>query len=184
MSSARTCGLSSAGIGLPPLDRFFLEETFAQCDALLQATTTGFEYPRSDLPPWVHFIGSIPPEPSPGFEPPDWWSELEAGHPVVLVTQGTLTTDPDALLRPTLHALSKEACRSSRPAAHPYVSAARRDREARCGRGGGGPRRGAAASVARAATGSGAELRLQSTHVPGRADPGVQLDERSQLLAG
>jgi UDP:flavonoid glycosyltransferase YjiC (YdhE family) len=73
----------------------------------LQGTVASFEYPRSDLPPQVHFIGPFLPGPSPDFTPPAWWDELRAAEwPVVHVTQGTITTDPSQLLVPTRQALA------------------------------------------------------------------------------
>jgi len=80
----------------------------------LQPTIPSFEYPRSDLPPQVHFIGPLVPEASPArSELPAWWGEVEAAHqagtPIILVTQGTLATDPRDLLRPTLRALAGDA---------------------------------------------------------------------------
>jgi UDP:flavonoid glycosyltransferase YjiC (YdhE family) len=75
----------------------------------LQSSVPGFEYRRSDLPPQVHFIGaSTPEEPSGGWERPAWWRDLSSGKPVVLLTQGTLATNFDQLLRPALEALAGE----------------------------------------------------------------------------
>jgi UDP:flavonoid glycosyltransferase YjiC (YdhE family) len=65
---------------------------------MLQASVPGFEYPLSDLPPQLHFIGALP----------DWWPELQAGRRVVLVTQGTITTDIRQLIGPTLRGLADE----------------------------------------------------------------------------
>jgi MGT family glycosyltransferase len=75
----------------------------------LHPTVPGFEYPRSDLPPQVHFIGpSLPPAP-PAIELPRWWGAmLEDDRPVVLVTQGTVATDAHELLVPALEALRDE----------------------------------------------------------------------------
>jgi MGT family glycosyltransferase len=73
----------------------------------LQPTIPSFEYPRSDLPPSVHYIGPILPDPLQTFTPPAWWLEVvEARRPVVLVTQGTIATNPEELLLPTLRALA------------------------------------------------------------------------------
>ena len=75
----------------------------------LQASVPALEYPRSDLPEQVRFIGALIPEPEPGFIPPAWWAELtETRKPVVLVTQGTVATDVDKLLAPALEALRDE----------------------------------------------------------------------------
>lgn len=72
----------------------------------LQGTTPAFEYPRSDLPPQVHFIGPFLPEPPASFSPPRWWPDLSAGRPVVHVTQGTVATQSEQLLVPTIEALA------------------------------------------------------------------------------
>ncbi|HET8629516.1 MAG TPA: nucleotide disphospho-sugar-binding domain-containing protein [Thermomicrobiales bacterium] len=75
----------------------------------LQPSVPGFEYPRGDLPPSVHFIGALLPRPAGGFSPPPWWDDVTgATRPVVLVTQGTVATDPTELLLPTLRALAGE----------------------------------------------------------------------------
>ncbi|MBC8074758.1 MAG: glycosyl transferase, partial [Chloroflexales bacterium] len=41
----------------------------------LQSSTLAFEYPRSDLPPQVQFIGPLLPATPPNFAPPAWWSD-------------------------------------------------------------------------------------------------------------
>ena len=78
-------------------------------DAYLQAGVAAFEYPRSDLPACVQFVGPILSPPSSHFDPPAWWPELEDARPVVHVTQGTLdNADPGRLLRPTMEALAHD----------------------------------------------------------------------------
>jgi MGT family glycosyltransferase len=74
----------------------------------LQTTTPAFEYPRSDLPDQVHFIGPIINKPPEEFDLPSWWDELKSDKPVVLVTQGTVATDHNRLLIPSLRALKDE----------------------------------------------------------------------------
>lgn len=75
----------------------------------LQNGVPGLEYPRSDLPPQVHFVGSLA-APEPGIVEPPWWSDVEtADRPVVHVTQGTVANaDLDDLVGPTLRALADE----------------------------------------------------------------------------
>lgn len=76
---------------------------------MLQPTVPTFEYPRSDLPPHLHFIGPLSPPAPTGATLPDWWGAArEDGRPIVLVTQGTLATNPRELIRPTLDALAGE----------------------------------------------------------------------------
>lgn len=64
------------------------------------------EFPRSDLPASVRFVGRLaapePPQPT-----PEWVQPLiDDVRPIVFVTQGTLDTDPDDLLLPTLEGLA------------------------------------------------------------------------------
>jgi MGT family glycosyltransferase len=67
-----------------------------------------FEYPRSDLPPQIHFIGPLL-SPAPAeFTPPAWWDELAGSKPVIHVTQGTVSTNLAELLVPTLQAMEHE----------------------------------------------------------------------------
>jgi UDP:flavonoid glycosyltransferase YjiC (YdhE family) len=72
----------------------------------LQPTVEAFEYPRSDLPPQIHFIGALLLDRPTDFMMPSWWDELvAAGRPVVLVTQGTVATAPKELVVPTISGL-------------------------------------------------------------------------------
>jgi hypothetical protein len=73
-----------------------------------QSSSPAFEYPRSDPPPQVHFIGPLLPEPPRDFVPPAWCGDLQGGRPVVLVNQGTIATDPGDLIVPALRAPSGE----------------------------------------------------------------------------
>jgi UDP:flavonoid glycosyltransferase YjiC (YdhE family) len=65
------------------------------------------EYPRADLPRHVHFVGALRPPMPWGWAPPAWWRGLVEDHSgdVVLVTQGTLRSDPREVLAPALEAL-------------------------------------------------------------------------------
>ncbi|MDR7275875.1 glycosyltransferase [Catenuloplanes atrovinosus] len=94
-------------LGLPPAGRTALEGDH-DVALFLQLSTPGFEYPRTDLPDHVHFVGhpaALPP--STPFAPPSWWPEVTAGdRRVVVVSQGTIATDPAELLRPALSGLA------------------------------------------------------------------------------
>jgi MGT family glycosyltransferase len=75
----------------------------------LQPSVPAIEYPRSDLIPSAHFIGALIPQFAGEFAPPSWWREItDATKPVVLVTQGTVATNSDELIAPTLQALAQE----------------------------------------------------------------------------
>ena len=96
-----------AEAGAPRFRGYLVDLQPKVADAYLQATVAGFEYPRSDLAPSVHFVGPILAPPSTSFETPAWWPELERDQPVVHVTQGTLdNADLGRLLGVTTRALA------------------------------------------------------------------------------
>jgi MGT family glycosyltransferase len=97
----------AAGLDAPP--GFFLDWGPRLADRYLHATVPGFEYPRRDLPANVELVGALLPDGVDDWTPPPWWPEIAAaraaGRPVVVVTQGTVATDPANLLLPTVEAL-------------------------------------------------------------------------------
>jgi MGT family glycosyltransferase len=96
-----------AECGAPPFRGSFIDLPPKVVDVYLQATVEGFEYPRSDLPRSIRFVGPILAPPSTAFDPPGWWDELGHGRPVVHVTQGTLdNADLSRILAPTMEALA------------------------------------------------------------------------------
>jgi UDP:flavonoid glycosyltransferase YjiC (YdhE family) len=72
---------------------------------MLQPTVPALEYPCSTLPPQLHFVGALLPEP-PIADLPGWWSDLDDGRPVVVVTQGTVATNAAELIAPALAGLA------------------------------------------------------------------------------
>jgi UDP:flavonoid glycosyltransferase YjiC (YdhE family) len=74
----------------------------------LQGSTDSFEYPRSDLPAHVHFVGPLLPAMPQDAALPRWWGELEQGKPVVVVNQGTIARRYEDLIIPALQALAGE----------------------------------------------------------------------------
>ncbi|MFD3706731.1 nucleotide disphospho-sugar-binding domain-containing protein [Nocardia sp. NPDC058658] len=74
----------------------------------LNPSIPSFEYPRSDLPESVHFIGPVPAPPVADWTPPAWWSEMFTGRPVVHVTQGTIANSEPELIAPAIAALADE----------------------------------------------------------------------------
>ncbi|MCX2931074.1 glycosyltransferase [Mycobacterium sp. CVI_P3] len=78
-------------------------------DRYIVPTVPAFDYPRSDLPANVRYVGAVHPLPARGFRPPPWWSVLDDGRPVVHVTQGTVdNAELGRLLEPTIEALGGE----------------------------------------------------------------------------
>ena len=103
-----------------PFPTFFMDWPRA-ADHIAQFTVADFEYPRSDLPATVHFVGPV----SHGGKGttngtgasngtaeaglPAWWADLDGGRPVVHVTQGTVANrDFDDLVRPTMEGLAQD----------------------------------------------------------------------------
>jgi UDP:flavonoid glycosyltransferase YjiC (YdhE family) len=97
-----------AELGLVPLDKPFLRAMFELPDLVICLTTPAFEYPRSDLPDSVHFVGPVFPKLDTGFEPPSWWQDLGRSEPVILVNQGTEATDLEDVVLPTIRGLEDE----------------------------------------------------------------------------
>jgi MGT family glycosyltransferase len=95
-------------LGLAPLDKPFLRAMFELPDLVICLTTPAFEYPRSDLPGNVHFVGPVFPKLDTGFETPSWWQDLGGSEPVILVNQGTEATDLEDVLLPTVRGLEDE----------------------------------------------------------------------------
>jgi MGT family glycosyltransferase len=94
------------GLGVCHLPVFLLD-VGVLADRLIVPTVPSFEYPRSDLAPNVRFVGAVHPQPSSGYAPPQWWSKLASGRPVVHVTQGTVDNeDMTRLIEPTIEALA------------------------------------------------------------------------------
>ncbi len=102
--------LAEAGVGRRGrFPGYFIDLPPKVVDAYLQATVTGFEYPRSDLAPSVRFVGPILAPTTADFDEPPWWGELGKDRQVVHVTQGTLdNADLDRLLLLTIRALAHD----------------------------------------------------------------------------
>lgn len=87
----------------------FILDSGTLADRYIAPTVPEFDYPRSDLPSNVRYVGAVHPSPSRGFRRPPWWSELDGDRPVVHVTQGTIdNADLGRLLEPTIEALGGE----------------------------------------------------------------------------
>jgi len=95
-----------ASVGLPT--HGWLMDAGTTLPLFMLSTVPGFEYPRSDLPPNVHFVGMMPPEAPREWQAPEWWSELDDARPVVHVTQGTVANAAPQLIAPALHGLAGE----------------------------------------------------------------------------
>jgi len=76
-------------------------------DAFAELSVPELDFPRSDAPVSLSFVGLLPsPRPASWSEPP-WWPDLDDGRPVVVVTQGTIANrDLSQLVEPTITALA------------------------------------------------------------------------------
>lgn len=93
-------------LGLPEPAAFVLDSGVL-ADRLIVPTVPEFEYPRSDLPGNVRFVGAVTPMPATEFRPPAWWDRLDRERPVVHVTQGTVdNADLSRLIEPAITALA------------------------------------------------------------------------------
>lgn len=91
-----------------PLADFFLD-TGRSADLFVQLTVPSFEYPRSDAPANLVFLGPLLGTPRDDPQIPDWWGDLDGSRPVVHVTQGTIANlDLGELVLPTVQALADE----------------------------------------------------------------------------
>jgi MGT family glycosyltransferase len=95
-------------LGLDRLNGDFMSAMWKMPSLIMHNSTPAFEYPRSDQPENVHFIGPILSEPDHTFQPPHWWSNLKGSEPVILVNQGTLAKNLDDLIVPTIQGLKDE----------------------------------------------------------------------------
>ena len=98
--------------GLSGLGRMFFTDYLFQdgmTDLYGQFTVPSFEYPRRDLPLIVRYFGPLSAASRAGWQPPEWWDELDGSRPVVHVSQGTVSnTDFGELVGPTLDALADQ----------------------------------------------------------------------------
>jgi MGT family glycosyltransferase len=79
-----------------------------RAEAIVQFSVPSFEYPRSDAPASLRFVGPLGAAGS--LAPlPDWWDDLDGTRPVIHVTQGTAANrDYTQVIAPTLQALADE----------------------------------------------------------------------------
>lgn len=95
--------------GSRPLPAFLFDAMIKLPDLYLQLTAKEFEYPRSEMPDNIRFVGPLLPPPSTNSRPPLWWDDVDKARPIVLVTQGTVANeDLGRLVGSTLTALADE----------------------------------------------------------------------------
>lgn len=94
-----------AAAGLPASRvRFF--SAWLSPQRVLVLGSPSIDYPRSDPPPNLSYVGAIPTA-DPDAPLPPWWEDARTtDRPVVYVTQGTQNVDPQDLLAPALRGLT------------------------------------------------------------------------------
>jgi MGT family glycosyltransferase len=90
------------------LPRGWFMDFHERASTVLHPSIPSLEYPRSDLPSNVHFIGMLPLEPPRDVQLPTWFGELAGDRPVVHVTQGTLANQAPLLFKPAIEGLRSE----------------------------------------------------------------------------
>lgn len=94
-------------VGLPETGQVFWDRSLSPY-LYMQGSIKGLEYERDDLPRQFHFIGpTVSQADQSTFTPPPWWGDLRQYGRTILVTQGTLSTNPEQLLLPTIRALTR-----------------------------------------------------------------------------
>jgi UDP:flavonoid glycosyltransferase YjiC (YdhE family) len=100
----RECGATQ----IPP---YYFDAQVLVPDQVLQLSVPGMEYPRSDLPSSVSFMGAVVEEKNEDAPVPSWWDDVLNAEKVVFVSQGTVSNkDFSELLRPTIDALADQDC--------------------------------------------------------------------------
>jgi len=93
-----------ADYGMKTVKENIFDVVCKEADLLLQSGTPGFEYFRSDLGKNVRFIGPLLPysaKKKQSYQLPGWYRQFKKK---VLVTQGTVETDVEKIIVPTLEA--------------------------------------------------------------------------------
>lgn len=85
---------------------FFFDELVTLPDRYLQLSIKELEYPRSDAPDSLKFIGALPSGKRESCSLSPWWDVIVKHEKrLVVVSQGTASNDPKDLILPTLEAL-------------------------------------------------------------------------------
>ncbi|MGC7102709.1 glycosyltransferase [Amycolatopsis lurida] len=96
-----------AATGATKKPPFVLDSMTVVPDTFLQLSIESMDYPRSDLPESIRYIGALPVTDDRERRFPEWWQDVLDARKVVVVTQGTVANhDLTELVQPTLDALA------------------------------------------------------------------------------
>lgn len=88
---------------------FFLDSMATLPDRFLQLSIEGMDYPRSDLPESIRYVGALPVVNDDDRPLPEWWQDVLDTEKVVVVSQGTVSNnDFTELVQPTLDVLADQ----------------------------------------------------------------------------
>jgi UDP:flavonoid glycosyltransferase YjiC (YdhE family) len=86
---------------------FIMDGISSVPDRFLQMSIAQLDYPRSDLPDSIRYVGALPVGSGQKAGLPKWWDEVASAPRVVVVSQGTAANiDFTELVQPTLDALA------------------------------------------------------------------------------
>ena len=105
-------GEALMSVGAKKPDIFLLDALYVLADRFIQMCTPSVEYPRSDAPKTLRFAGGYPKAPR-DLNPtrPAWWHEVTSSNTrkIIFVCQGTVATDINNLVIPTMNALKERS---------------------------------------------------------------------------
>ncbi len=91
-----------------PLPTFILDSGLL-ADRYISPTVPEFDYPRSDLPAHVRYVGAVHPGPSEGFRRPPWWANSTVTARSSTSPRAPIdNADLGRLVEPTIEALGDE----------------------------------------------------------------------------
>ena len=103
-------GEALVSVGARKPDIFLLDALYVLANRFIQMCTPSVEYPRSDAPKTLRFAGGYPKSPR-DMNPlrPAWWHEVinNKTRKIIFVCQGTVATDLNQLVVPTMAAFSE-----------------------------------------------------------------------------
>ncbi|MCJ1259588.1 hypothetical protein MMC24_007427 [Lignoscripta atroalba] len=93
-------------VGATDTRGWFMDQWVTLPDRYLQLSIKELEYPRSDAPSTLRYVGALPIGTQEDPHLPPWWDVIVKHEKrLVVVSQGTVSNDPDELIIPTLEAL-------------------------------------------------------------------------------
>jgi MGT family glycosyltransferase len=95
-------------LGLPPLKKPFFQAIPIIPELIMHISTPAFEYNSRYQLDTLQYIGPVLNQPTIEYHPPCWWSDLYGGHPVILITQGTVSMDFGDLIVPSIKGLKDQ----------------------------------------------------------------------------